>query len=162
MSSGVHDLAGLSDAALDDLLAACSDERRRRRILRDAPAEAAVLAQDFELAAAVGVPTPWAELLAVSDRIGPGQRVVWLDGEVWRNISGAWLPVSATPEAYPLGWSLEVLPPVTRMWAAGGTYSVGELVEFRGEVWRCLIGHTNADPGHTPDLTPALWVRQGV
>ena len=106
MSSGVHDLTGMSYAALDDLLAACSDERRRRRILRDAPGEAAVLAQDFELAAAVGVPTPWAELLAVSDRIGPGQRVVWLDGEVWRNISGAWLPVSATPEAYPLGWSL--------------------------------------------------------
>ena len=162
MSTGVHDLTGLSDEALDDLLAACADERRRRRILREATAEMAVLAQDFELAAAAGVPVPWDELVATTDKVGPGQRVVWTDGLVWRNVSAAWLPTTATPVTYPLGWSQEVLPPVTRMWAAGGTFAVGELVEFRGEVWRCLIGHTNTDPGHTPPLTPALWVRQGV
>ena len=160
MSSGVHDLTGLSDAALDDLLAACSDERERRRTLREAPAESEVLARRHELAAAAGEPVSWGELVAAPDRVGPGQRVVWADGEVWRNASRAWLPITATPETYPLGWAQETgLPSVVAPWVAGEMVQAGDLRMYEGVVYRCVTGHTT-QADWLPGLLLALWVPQ--
>ena len=42
-------------------------------------------------------------------------------------------------------------------WKPGEEYSLGEVRKWDGTVVRCLQGHTNNDPGHTPDTTPALW-----
>lgn len=36
-----------------------------------------------------------------------------------------------------------------------------DLREHGGVVYRCIQPHTNYDPGHTPNLTPALWTPQG-
>lgn len=157
----IRDLHMLADAELDALLSACADERWRRQLIRDAPARAAQLAQDFELAVGTRPLITWADLVAATDRVGPGQRVVWVDGEAWRNTSGAWLPVTATPDTYPLGWAQESgLPAEVRMWVAGESVQVGDLREFGGIVYRCLQAHTT-QAGWRPDLVPALWAEQG-
>jgi hypothetical protein len=45
------------------------------------------------------------------------------------------------------------------LWVGGGTYSVGDLRAYAGQLYRCNIAHTNADPNHTPDVTQNLWTR---
>ena len=151
------DLINLSDADLDALLVGVVGERERRRVLREAPVIADGLADAMEAALADTAPVPWDEL---GDRVGPGQRVVWVDGEVWRNASRAWLPVTATPEAYPLGWVQETgLPSVVAPWVAGEMVQAGDLRMYEGVVYRCVTGHmTQAD--WLPGLLLALWVPQ--
>ncbi|MCA1781910.1 MAG: hypothetical protein ABR616_19185 [Dermatophilaceae bacterium] len=43
------------------------------------------------------------------------------------------------------------------MWETLGTYVLGELRSWDHTLIECLQAHTNADPAHTPDTTPALW-----
>lgn len=42
-------------------------------------------------------------------------------------------------------------------WAAGGKYTVGELVTYDGSTYKCLQAHTASDPTWTPPNTPPLW-----
>ena len=151
------DLINLSDADLDALLVGVVGERERRRVLREAPVIADGLADAMEAALEGAAPVPWDEL---GDRVGPGQRVVWVDGEVWRNASRAWLPVTATPETYPLGWAQETgLPSVVAPWVAGEMVQAGDLRMYEGVVYRCVTGHTT-QADWLPGLLPALWVPQ--
>lgn len=153
------DLTTLTDGDLEALRLDVLNEQDRRRIITEAPARADQIAQQFESIMGAAPAIPWDDL---ADRVGPGQRVVWTDGETWRNTSGAWLPTTATPETYPQGWSQETgLPPDVAPWEAGGTYKADDLRTFGGIVYRCIQPHTNYDPGHTPNLTPALWTPQG-
>ena len=42
-------------------------------------------------------------------------------------------------------------------WEPHKTYKAGDVRRWDGTLIKCLQDHTNHDPGHTPDLTPALW-----
>lgn len=42
-------------------------------------------------------------------------------------------------------------------WESGGTYALNALREHGGILYKCVQPHTNNDPSHTPDVTPALW-----
>ena len=153
------DLTALTDEDLDALRVDVLNEQDRRRIIAEAPARADQLAQQYETIMEATPATPWANL---TDRVGPGQRIVWTDGETWRNTSGSWLPTTATPATYPQGYAQEtVLPPDVASWETGGTYKADDLRTFCGIVYRCIQPHTNYDPGHTPNLTPSLWAQQG-
>lgn len=101
--------------------------------------------------------TPWAEL---GDRVAPGQRVVWTDGETYRNKSGAWLPTSVTPDQAQW-WAQETgLPAEVEAWAPGQSVTVNDLREHLGVVYSCLQTHTT-QAGWEPPSTPALWSPQG-
>ena len=153
------DLTALTDLDLDALRVDLLNEQERRRLLTDAPALVEQIATRYAAASASAAPTPWADL---TDRVGPGQRVVWTDGNIYRNIARTWLNINATPDAYPLGWSQETgLPAEVLPWEPGGTYAADDLREHKGVVYRCIQPHTNYDPGHTPNLTPSLWTPQG-
>lgn len=45
-------------------------------------------------------------------------------------------------------------------WTSGKAYAVGELVTYKGMIYRCLQAHT-AIPSWTPDTTVALWQKIG-
>jgi len=42
-------------------------------------------------------------------------------------------------------------------WTPDGTYAEGDLHAWDGTIIECIQAHTNHDPTHTPDVTPALW-----
>lgn len=49
-------------------------------------------------------------------------------------------------------------PPGGGTWAAGTVYQAGDVVTYGGATYRCVQPH-QAQPGWTPDVTPALWQR---
>ena len=152
------DLTLYTDPDLDALRVQVLTEQERRRLVADAPAQQKAVADKYAAAVAAAAPTPWASL---TDRVGPGQRVIWTDGNAWRNTSGAWLPTTATPTAWPQGWAQETgLPPVILAWAAGQTVKVGDLRTYGGKTYRCLQAHTT-QAGWEPSSVPALWTPQG-
>lgn len=152
------DLATYTDADLDALRVAVLIEQERRRIIASAPDLVATVTARYAEATKAAAPTPWASL---SDRVAPGQRVVWTDGNTWRNTSGAWLPTTATPATWPQGWAQETgLPPTVLAWATGQAVKVGDLRTHGGKTYRCLQAHTT-QAGWTPDAVPALWTLQG-
>ena len=108
-----------------------------------------------------------AELIeALADRWeGHVEQTFRLDGETWRNTSGAWLTITASPETYPPGWAQETgLPDDIPEWTEQGspTYTAGDLVSDRGAVYRCLTTHTAwVGTGWRPSTTPSLWTAQG-
>ena len=52
---------------------------------------------------------------------------------------------------------VQEVAPLFDLWQPGGIYALGDVRRWDGTLIRCLQGHTNADPNHTPDTTPALW-----
>jgi hypothetical protein len=44
-------------------------------------------------------------------------------------------------------------------WEQGGTFEVDDLRTYSGSLYKCRQDHTNSDPNHTPDVTPALWLQ---
>lgn len=153
------DLTALTDEDLDALRVDVLNEQDRRRIIAEASARIDQIVQQYESIMGDAPATPWTDL---TDRVGPGQCIVWADGNTYRNTSRAWLPTTATPETYPQGYSrITGLPPDVPPWEPGGTYKADDLREHGGVVYRCIQPHTNYDPGHTPNLTPALWTPQG-
>lgn len=152
------DVTTLTDADLDQLRIDVMLEQERRRLIAEAPAQQAAVADRYAAAVATAAPTAWASL---ADRVGPGQRVVWTDGNTWRNTSGVWLPTTATPATWPQGWAQETgLPPTVTAWAAGQAVKVGNLRSEAGKVYRCLQAHTT-QIGWEPPKVPALWAPQG-
>lgn len=101
--------------------------------------------------------TPWAEL---GDRVDPGQRVIWTDGNTYRNISKAFLPISVTPDQAQW-WSQETgLPVEIEAWAPGQSVSIGDLRTYNGVTYSCIQAHTT-QAGWTPPAVPDLWAPQG-
>ncbi|KAG8908126.1 hypothetical protein FRB99_000154 [Tulasnella sp. 403] len=45
-------------------------------------------------------------------------------------------------------------------WGAGNAYKVGDVVRYKGWYYKCIQAHTSQNDW-TPDVTPALWGRQG-
>lgn len=43
------------------------------------------------------------------------------------------------------------------MWQSGKAYAVGERIQYRDKLYKCVQAHTSQDDW-TPDVTPALWV----
>ena len=151
------DFSTYTDTDLDALRVQVLTEQERRRLIADAPAQQKTLAAQYATAVATAAPTPWASL---TDRVGPGQRVVW-NGNTWRNTSGAWLPTTATPATWPQGWAQETgLPPTVTAWAAGQAVNVGDLRSASGVTYRCIQAHTT-QIGWEPPKVPALWTPQG-
>jgi hypothetical protein len=152
------DLTTLTDPDLEALRVDVLNEQDRRRIITEAPARADQLAQQYESIMGDAPATPWADL---TDRVGPGQRIVWTDGETYRNISRAWLNTNDTPETYPQGWSQETgLPPDVAPFIVGEAVKVDDLRAYEGTVYRVLQAHTT-QAGWTPPVVPALWTPQG-
>ena len=150
-----------TDEQLRELATAVTTEQERRRTRREAQARMDEIAAQFEAATATEPPTPRESL---ADRVGPGERVIWTDGNVWRNRSKAWLPTTATPETYPLGWAQETgLPPDVPAWDGNGhAYKVGDLCTYQGITYRCIQTHTAwVGAGWRPSITPSLWTPQG-
>ena len=46
-------------------------------------------------------------------------------------------------------------------WHAQTAYTGGDIVEYNGNVYECVIGHTS-QPGWTPSAVPALWKLLGA
>ena len=157
-----EDYTTWTDEQLRELATAVISEQERRRVLCEARARMDEIAAQFEAAASDAPPTPWESL---TDRVGPGERVIWTDGETWQNVSGAWLPTTATPETYPLGWAQESgLPDETPEWTDEGSppYTAGDLRADAGTVHRRIQTHTaHAGAGWRPSTTPSLWTPQG-
>ena len=152
------DLTTLTDEDLDALRVDVLNEQDRRRIVTEAPARADHLAQQYETIMGAAPATPWADL---TDRVGPGQRIIWTDGETYRNIAHAWLNINDTPAAYPQGWAQETgLPADVAPWTVGESVKVGDLREYSGVIYRVLQAHTT-QAGWTPPMVPALWTPQG-
>ncbi|MCA1806724.1 MAG: hypothetical protein LC687_02510 [Actinobacteria bacterium] len=42
-------------------------------------------------------------------------------------------------------------------WESGLSWEIGDVRRWDGTLIKCIQAHTNSDPNHTPDLTPALW-----
>ena len=156
------DYSTWTDEQLRELATAVISEQERRRVRREAQARMDQIAAQFEAATADAPPTPWESL---TDRVGPGERVIWTDGEIWRNRSKAWLPTTATPETYPLGWAQETgLPDEIPEWTDAGspTYTAGDLRTDAGTVYRCIQTHTAwVRSRWRPSTTPSLWTPQG-
>ena len=157
-----EDYTTWTDEALRDLATAVIAEQERRRVLREAEERMDEFVDEVEAAMEGNAPVAWETL---TDRVAPGQRVIWTDGNVWRNRSKAWLPSTANPETYPLGWAQESgLPGDIPEWTEQGspTYTAGDLVTDRGAVYRCLTTHTAwVGTGWRPSTTPSLWTAQG-
>lgn len=149
------DLVAMTDEELATLAEQIEQEKARRSLLVTAAEQAAAMAAAYAAAIAAEPPTPWASL---KDRVAPGQRVVWTDGETYRNKSGAWLPITANPSSYPLGYSQETgLPDSVDAWSgASVSYALGAIVTHNGRRWRCLTAHTS-QPGWAPGLAHSLW-----
>ena len=156
------DYSTWTDEQLRDLATAVISEQERRRTRREAQAHMDEIAAQFEAATADDPPVRWEDL---GDRVGPGERVIWTDGETLRNTSGAWLPVTASPGAYPLGWAQESgLPGDIPEWTKQGspTYTAGDLATDAGVIYRCIQTHTAWGwAGWRPSTTPSLWTTQG-
>lgn len=153
-------------AELDAHLAIVYPLRQTVAMLATAREQADALADAVAEVIAADEPTPWETL---ADRVAPGQRVVWTDGNVWRNTSRAWLPIGATPATWPQGWAQETgLPadvaewaPGEQVWRADDTGNPDQtkaatLRSFEGTVYRCNQSHTT-QAGWEPPLVPALW-----
>ena len=70
------DLTTYTDDDLDVLrVAVLTEQERRQRI-------------------ATALALVWADL---TDRVGPGKRVIWTDGNIYRNTSRAWLHPTTLP-----------------------------------------------------------------
>lgn len=152
------DLTALTDTDLDALRVDVLNELDRRRIIREASARADQIVQQYESIMGDAPAVPWDDL---TDRVGPGQRIVWTDGNTYRNTSRAWLPTTATPETYPQGYAQETgLPPDVAPFAVGEAVKVGDLRTYEGTVYRVLQAHTT-QAGWAPPLVPALWTPQG-
>ena len=151
------DFSTYTDTDLDALRVQVLTEQERRRLIMDAPAQQKAIAAQYAAAVSAAAPTPWASL---TDRVGPGQRVIWTDGQTWRNTSGAWLPTTATPATWPQGWAQETGLPAAVAWAAGQAVKIGDLRTYGGKTYRCLQAHTT-QTGWEPPSVPALWAVQG-
>lgn len=155
-----EDYTTWTDEALRDLATAVTTEQERRRTIREARDRIDEIVDEFEAATEGNAPVAWETL---TDRVAPGQRVIWTDGNVWRNRSKAWLPSTANPETYPLGWAQESgLPPDVAAWDGNGhAYKAGDLCSYQGVTYRVLQAHTS-QPHWTPNIVPALYTPQGA
>jgi len=52
---------------------------------------------------------------------------------------------------------IETLSVLYDPWHPGRKYETGDLHSWDGTIIECIQSHTNTDPTHTPDTTPALW-----
>lgn len=96
----------------------------------------------------------WSQPTGAHDAIPPAGKVRF-DGEIWQNVSGAWLVHG--PDVYPLGWQqLTGLPPDVTEWAPGQAVAVGDLRTYGGVTYRCIQAHTT-QAGWTPVAVPSLW-----
>ena len=97
-------LAELSDTDLAALASMCIDEQSRRSVKAQAAEAAKAAAEQFS-EAVQGESAIKVSDIPVEDAIGPGQRIIEVDGAEWENTSSTWLsPHVAGPGTYPLGW----------------------------------------------------------
>lgn len=148
------ELNTLTDAELDGLRIEVVTEQERRRLIVEAPAQTKALGDRYAAAVASADPVAWA---VVPDAIGPGVAVTWTDGNRWRNKSGTWLPKTASPGTYPMGWTQETGLPTASAWSgASVAYKVGDLATDAGKTYRARQAHTS-QAGWNPSVVPALW-----
>lgn len=148
------DLKALSDTDWAQLIRDIQAESTRRDTLATAHDQQTSIASSYADAVANDAAIPAA---SVPDAIGPGVAIIWTDGNQYRNKSGAWLPQTATPATYPLGWTQETgLPPSVDVWSPTATYKVGDLASYNGATYRC-IQPASPNPTWTPDVAVSLW-----
>ena len=156
-------LTALSRAEVWEVQQAAWERGKEMDMMESAPARMEEIATEFEQAVAGDAPIPHADL---PETIGPGQTIIWTDGETYRNDSRAWLPRSASPDTYRLGWTRLTLPDPDslRRWALGESYEAGEYVYHEGVIASAVQAHRADDPAWAPGMagTDALWKVHGT
>ena len=157
------DLTGYTAAELAVIVRDATTAYERRLTLEASQERVEEIAADYAQAVAGDEPIPHADL---PESIGPGQTIIWIDGETYRNDSGAWLPTSASPDMYRLGWTRLTLPDLDslRRWALGESYEAGEYVYHVGVIASAVQAHRADDPAWAPGMagTDALWKIHGT
>lgn len=107
---------------------------------------------------------PYRQPTSVIDAYRQGDTVTE-DGKVFRAVAD-WLvwPPSVLPNAWVAVTAPASTPAPTAgpaEWAATSSYRPGDVVIFKGVVYRARQSVT-PNPGWTPDIVPALWARQGA
>ena len=154
-------LPDLTTYTADDLTAlwaAVRDEQKRRDALISGQAQMSALAAQVAEAVKDQPPRKLADIPA-QEAIPPGGRVILADGKTWRNISGAYLPVTAGPATYPLGWVPNTPPPAAKPWDPVATYAKGDIVTRDGKTYECLLAHDAKYQGTwgPGPATPTVW-----
>ena len=152
------DLTAYTAQELDDLWALVRAEQKRREILATGKTQADAIAAQVAEAVRNGAPRRWADI-APTDSVSPGERVTFTDGTTYRNVSGAWLPITASPATYPLGYVEEGVPQAAKPWGPAATYAKGDRVTRDGKVYECLIAHGPERQGTwgPGPATPTIW-----
>lgn len=165
------DLTGVETAELLALSRRIEQEYSRRRVLEEAPAQAEGLAKSYleasgRLAEADAEGNPPATVPEYVQPLGahdayPLGTFVTQDGKIYRSLhsGNVW-----EPKLHPDLWeevNAEDVPPQPETppapdWGVGKAYKVGDLLTYKGTVYRIVQAHTSA--AHwTPDTVPALY-----
>ena len=150
----MDDLTSMTDADLDALAAAISQERQRRQTLADAPAMVANLTAQYLTAREDG--GLWVAPTGSHDAYPEGWQVTH-DGKTWVSLTPAnvWPPgVSGWREVPAEGDDGQpAVPEWVAPTGAQDAYAKGDRVTFQGQVWEsALDGNT-----WSPADYPAAW-----
>lgn len=154
-------LAELSDADLAALASMCIDEQSRRSVKAQAAEAAKAAAEQFS-EAVQGESAIKVSDIPAEDAIGPGQRIIDVDGAEWENTSSTWLsPHVAGPGTYSLGWTRvggdAVDANTIPVWDPNGhEYKAGDQVSYNGVAYTVVQDH-ESQAGWTPDVVAALY-----
>lgn len=155
------DLAAVTDLELSQLVDLCIEEQSRRA-KKAAAQEASQQAAEQFATAVQGEPAIIVADVDPAAAIGPGQHIVDADGVEWENATTAWLsPITAGPDAYPLGWKRAGKDAVDASTLAewdpnGHAYAVGDRLSYHGVAYTVVQAHAS-QAGWTPDVVPALY-----
>lgn len=151
------DLTALTDEQLDAHRLAVLTEQERRATLRDAPALIDSIADKYQRAIGRETGAAWQQPHGAHDAYRENA-IVTHGGKQWRST----IPANVWEPGVGPGWVVdadttpEPQPPAPA-WATGVAYKVGDLVDYKGTVYRVLQAHTSA--GHwTPDAVSSLYV----
>lgn len=165
------DLTNMETSDLLALSRLIEQEYSRRRVLEEAPAQAEWLAKSYleasgRLAVADAEGNPPADVPEYVQPLGahdayPQDIYVTQDGKIYRNrrSGNVWEP-KLHPELWEEVKAKDVPPqpetPPAPEWEVDKAYKVGDLLTYKGVVYRIVQAHTSA--AHwTPDTVPALY-----
>ena len=142
------ELTTITDEELDQLRVEVFTEQERRRLVADAPAQAAVLAERYAIAIGRQDGDPWVQPTGAHDAYPVGITVTH-DGKTWENLTPAnvWPPgVSGWREQVAQGYPAWVQPT-----GAHDAYQKGDRVSFDGSDYESLIDGNTWSPSAYPD-----------
>lgn len=138
----------------DEDLRALADRLAREQQARALPKQMDALNQEYLTATGRGDGTAWVQPQGGHDAYPKGHTVM-VDGKTYRSK----VPANVWPPGQdPNGALWEAVTPavVQGEWAAGMDVTVGQIVTYEGQSYRCVQAH-RTQAGWTPPAVPALW-----